>query len=489
MKIVKWINENKAIVLVVLLGLVLRIYKGEELFYYNHDTDLLGWFVKEVATQKSWRLIGQQTSIQGIFIGPFFYYLATIFYLIFDYDPIGGVVMITLIAIFTIFSLYYVIEKIVDKNTGLIASFIYATSYYLVSVDREVVPTTLFFLWSVWFLYSLNLLLIEKQKEGFLLVGFLIDLIWHINLSLLIVVPLVFVAQLMSKKRLKIRNTFPGIIVLIATSIPLFLFEVRNGFQQVNSLLHSLGANEGRLSGEFSKIDRVVMLAAKNTNALLWGDVLPVSHIYSFVLLTVVLLGLVFIEKRRKISALLLFWILLFIIFFSVNGLILSEYYLNSLTIVWISVVGFALGSLVKKRRLNVVILLSIFFVVNVYRVFTVKVNRSGYKERRAIISEIKKDANRNNYSCVSVSYITSPGNELGYRYLFWLEKMHVNDSIGGAPVYSIVFPHDRVDKIDKAFGALGLIYPEYVRYSEEGVENSCSGQNSNLTNPMFGYF
>ena len=65
---------------------------------------------------------------------------------------------------------------------------------------------------------------------------------------------------------------------------------------------------------------------------------------------------------------------------------------------------------------------------------------------------------------------------------------MHVNRPVSGSPVYSIVFPHSMVDKIDKSFGSLGLIYPDYSRYNENDVNQSCQGANSNLTDPMFGY-
>jgi hypothetical protein len=76
----------------------------------------------------------------------------------------------------------------------------------------------------------------------------------------------------------------------------------------------------------------------------------------------------------------------------------------------------------------------------------------------------------------------------LGYRYLFYLEDMHVNNPSSGSPVYTIVFPHSMVDHIDKAFGALGLIYPDYTKYALTAVTESCSGENSNITDPLFGY-
>ena len=92
-------------------------------------------------------------------------------------------------------------------------------------------------------------------------------------------------------------------------------------------------------------------------------------------------------------------------------------------------------------------------------------------------------------YPCVAVSYITKPGYNLGYRYLFVLENMHVNNPESLSPVYTIVFPlDDTLFPVHKTFGAIGLIYPDYSRYNKEDVQKSCSGENSNLTDPMFGF-
>ena len=65
---------------------------------------------------------------------------------------------------------------------------------------------------------------------------------------------------------------------------------------------------------------------------------------------------------------------------------------------------------------------------------------------------------------------------------------MHVNKPDSGAPVYTIVFPLRDDIGVDKTYGALGLIYPEHTRYNRKDIEESCAGENSNLTDPMFGF-
>ena len=108
--------------------------------------------------------------------------------------------------------------------------------------------------------------------------------------------------------------------------------------------------------------------------------------------------------------------------------------------------------------------------------------------ERKAIVNFIKADAALHTYPCVAISYITSPGNNLGYRYWFWLAGVKAMRPDTLAPVYTIVFPHSYVDRLDKTFGSLGLIFPDYSRYTNDGITQSCAGENQNLTESMFGF-
>lgn len=176
--------------------------------------------------------------------------------------------------------------------------------------------------------------------------------------------------------------------------------------------------------------------------------------------------------------------------FFTFYSKQVSEYYLNAIFVVWIVVLALSIYHLFvsKKFRLVGVILLIVFAYLNLSKFFTYQDSRQGYIYRKAIVAEIKKDAEKHGYPCVAISFITNPGYDLGYRYLFWLENMHVNRPDSLSPVYTIVFPLKKIFKEDKTFGALGLIYPDYKRYTKKGVAISCSGANSNLTDPMFGY-
>ncbi|MGB6881825.1 MAG: hypothetical protein WBD86_00790, partial [Microgenomates group bacterium] len=224
---------------------------------------------------------------------------------------------------------------------------------------------------------------------------------------------------------------------------------------------------------------------------LLWGSFINIEHKWALYLL-IGLLFFVAIRKLMKKELVILWsiWLATYIVFFSLNTIILSEYYFNGMTVVWIGIVSVTISSLFNQERFKklLISLIVLFLAINIYRFFSMNINKSGYIERKAVVAEIKKDAQEKDFPCVAVSYITKPGYELGYRYFFWLEDIHVNHPKSGSPVYTIVFPLREDIEVHKTFGAIGIIYPDYSLHTKEEILVSCSGENSNLTDPMFGY-
>lgn len=110
-----------------------------------------------------------------------------------------------------------------------------------------------------------------------------------------------------------------------------------------------------------------------------------------------------------------------------------------------------------------------------------------GYTEKKAVVDYIISDAKNKNFPCFSINYITSPGENVGFRYFFYLKNAKLAVPGRGSPVYSIVIPDEYSKEVKVKFGHIGVIPPLEV-VSEEMVNEACSGQNTNLTDPMFGY-
>ncbi len=112
-----------------------------------------------------------------------------------------------------------------------------------------------------------------------------------------------------------------------------------------------------------------------------------------------------------------------------------------------------------------------------------------GYVERKAVAAFITQDAKAKNLLCVTISYIAAPGEGVGFRYFFWLDNLKTKGYLSGAPVYSIVFPSElsSPDEVVAKFGHIGVSAPGKIP-SQDELQKICTGENANLTHPMFGY-
>jgi hypothetical protein len=464
-------------------------------FNFQHDQDLAGWIVKDVVVNKHIRLIGQETSSQGVFIGPLFYYAQIPFYVLGQMDPAGSLVLVTLLGMFAIFSFYFVFSKVFNQRTGLVASLIHALSYLIIFVDREVAPTMPVMLWSVWFFYCLWLILKGKSKT-YLLIGFLVGLIWNLNLALLLLTPLIPLAQFLSRKKVVIKHIFLGAVIFFVTLSPFIVFEVRHGFSQTRAISSSLISNkdyEGGSTPGLAKLDRVMQLVHMNSTRLFWGPHYPQGLVKFTFFGLLAVFGFLSYKKilSKAMSVIMLVWFSLYVIFFTLNSINVSEYYLNGANVILIGIASLGIDYLFgKKDKIKYLsfLLLIVFVALNLYSFSQHYTNGNGYVEKKKLTAFIKNDAKSHDYPCVAISYITSPGYQFGYRYFLWLEGLKVKRPLSGSPVYSIVFPLSNVNRFDQRFGNLGLVLPDYQGYTKESVEKACQGQDENLTEPMFSY-
>ena len=492
MSIVGIIKKNYVLIFIMICGLFLRLYHYDQLFMYGHDQDLAGWVVKDIVIDKHIRLIGQETSTQGIFIGGFFYYLQIPFYLMFGMDPVGVTFMGAILGILYILGIYRIFLTIFSKRAAVVGSIVYAFSFYFVFNDREIVPTQPVIFWSFAYFWALTEILKGNIKKGLIISAILFSFIWHLNFALILPVPLILAAIVLAKKKVKLRDIVIPIVFFLILSVPLLLFEYRHSFIQTHALIASLTSNQHDVISGWEKVVRTYHLISKN----IYSVFLPPLNFIKYEDITLILTGIYFylffkLKNQRKIFILMFLWFLIYFLFFSFYSKRVSEYYLNGIQFIPVVLFSLFIIKLFERKNLRIygVVILFLFLVININRFFSIPVNRSGYLERKAIVNEIKSDAKKHGFPCTAVSYITDPGYNLGYRYFFWMDNMHVNHPSSNSPVYTIVFPLNEVlFPVGKTFGALGLIYPDYSRYTKDGVEISCSGENSNLTDPMFGF-
>lgn len=475
---------------ILVLSVFFRTYQIVERFGFDHDGDLYSWIVKDIVVNKHPRLIGQLTSAPGIYIGPLFYYSLVPFFLLFNMDPIGAVIPLTIFGILTTFSYYFVLSKLFNKSAGLIAAFLHAILLSSIAFDRRNAPSSTTNLWAIWYFY----IIIQLSRGNYSvlpLLGILIGLIWHIHIALLPTLLAIPIAIMVSKNLPKLTQVLYFFVTLFITSLPFIIFESRHHFIQTLSLLGNFTITHGGSTGSY-KLILVLGMISLNINTLFLSPQNLVQNLQPFFTILLFSLIIFLLYKRiliKKEIIPLLSWILGVIIFFTFSSTLISEYYFYSVLVIFLAIVSLILSLLCKSKvgRILVISLLAIILIKNFYFFTTGYIYHKGYLERKATAEYISKDSKNKGFPCVGISYITAIGENVGFRYFFYLNNLHLVHPSLDVPVYNIVLPDELSKGVKEKFGHIGVIPPDHIP-SRETINKSCRVPNANLTDSMLGY-
>lgn len=477
--------------IILLISIFFRTYDIVGRYGYAHDAELFSWIVKDIVVNDHPRLIGQLTSAPGIFIGPLFYYLLVPFFLLFKMDSVAAVVPVTIIGILTTLSYYLVFSKLFNKTTGLFAAFLQAILLTWIGFDRRIVPSTPTNIWVIWYFFTL----IQIARGNFWvlpILGLLIGLIWNIHIALLPTLFAIPFAFLASRKLPKVKEFLQFGAALTVSSLPLIIFELKHGLIQTNSLMANFGASHGGGAG-IEKFSYIMNMISKNINNMFISpyslpDLLKPVFVLSFIIPAIILIRKKVFTKKELFPIGGLF--LGVIGFFTLSSSLVSEYYLYSIEIVFVLILSLFFTLTVKNKAARVIIflILSILFTKNVYHFVTDYIYKKDYVERKAVVEFITNDAKEKGFPCIGISYITTIGENTGFRYFFYLKNQHLIRPSLDVPVYNIVIPDElSINEVTKKFGHIGIIPPVKIP-SKEVINRSCQGENTNLTDPLFGY-
>ena len=153
-------NRTEFVFLFVIfcIALFVRTFRLSDLlgFYYDQGRDAL--VIWNLWHQGKLFLVGPVTGLEGIFLGPFYYYLIAPFYLIGRGNPVVPAAFLALLSVAAIYLIYVIASKFHSKAAGVIAVLISSFSYYMVLAGRWLSnPTPIMFSSALllWFMYKL----------------------------------------------------------------------------------------------------------------------------------------------------------------------------------------------------------------------------------------------------------------------------------------------------------------------------------------------
>lgn len=432
--------------LTVLGSLLIRLYRGPELFFWNIDEDIVGLTVRRMLISHHPQLIGFPIP-GGIYLGPLYYYFISVFYLVAGFNPLKLNFFAALFGALTTFLIYKVGSVIFEKRSvGIIASVIFAFSYFANVYSRVFSGLTLAPILSVLTYLILFQNLKSKIPKNLFLLGVVLLFAIQNEGSSLSLLALSFVIWLIYRFKVPISKLWQIIALFVIFHIPLLIFDLRHNFFISKSFLSflskkSLGVNSSfsfksivdalgifpstlsRIlypSGNFHTSSQILPCTDLVTERLNSVQALP--FLIAVLILTFFILSMIFKKKKafgEKIVmvhlAIALFGVLLFNFF--VPGY-LFEWILIVFLPAFCFITAYCASYLYEKGKIFKIVIifsLAVFIFVNVRATLKSTDNFGLLAKSNAVKLALQKVGNREfNFESIGSCY------QSGYMYLFW---------------------------------------------------------------------
>lgn len=243
-----------------ILGFLLRIWwlPGHLFFGYEQGRDAL--VVQKIIGGKL-TLLGPKTDVEGIFHGPFFYYLLAVPYFFSGGNPAVASFFLVFLASLTIPAIYLLAKEMFTRRVGLVAAALYAFSYGAVVSSRWLANPTLVPLSTVLLILSV-LKIVRGEEKYWLLFAAAAALTVHLEVvAILCLGPAILIFLFSERVEISNKKLFFSSWVLFLTLVFSYpLFELRHDFLMTKSLLAFL-KDRFRSGGlEFQSLFKVVKL-------------------------------------------------------------------------------------------------------------------------------------------------------------------------------------------------------------------------------------
>ena len=324
--------------------------------------------IREIVVSFHPSLIGPTTSINGVFLGPFYYYFNVLPFLFSSGNP-AALVYWNILWYMTagILLLQFFYKQ--DKYLGLISSTVFLMSPALFYSSR--------FFWSanpmpyVTVLYFLSLLLFisSKDKKTAFASGFISGLSMQFEAAFgILFFPFLIIYSLV--KRVPIKKSLFAVIGFFVTLIPQALFELRHGFIMTKTFLNEVSGNSQILGEKLGFFD--AQISHLKSFLEFNGGILEIPNYLSIGL---TILSVVYLSKKyrqltnfkKEVFVSSSLFIVFAFLFYSWYLHPLKGWYLLGLRIPYILIISLFLSEIFSKRNLVfktfVVILLGYSFI------------------------------------------------------------------------------------------------------------------------------
>jgi len=433
-----------------LLALFLRTYKISELMIFTGDVARDYIVARDITLKREIPLVGSPSSVPWLHQGAFFTYLLGLVLWLGDYNPLVGGYFVVFAGLISVGGIYFLGKKLFSQKAGIIAALFYAASPLVVIFDRFPYHQSLISLFTI--LFFLSLFSAQKNSSFFILSSFLFGLLMQLELSNLVLFPVLAALFFDFRKTVNLRTFFWSFLAFAFTWIPKIIYDIKNGFTQtlgfIAWIVHKTPPVSFFLKETELKLwilERLGRIFLYISRIIFWPNAVVSTAMLLFLLFFFVK-NFKLAERKRDFGRYLtLLWILFPVLGFLIQGSP-SLSYVPVLFPLPALMLGFVYSNLKKKILLKtstfLVLLLTCFnayfLIKNEYFMKTEKnVNQKdfynfdqSFKINEEMAKFIVEDANRIEYNLLALgSFAYFPSSKLNLTYLAWYFGNEPSDS------------------------------------------------------------
>lgn len=439
------------LLVIVAVGLFLRLYKLPAMVGFDFDQEYAAMFAHTILKVFPIQMIGQGLSVQGLFMGPFYFYYLVPFFALTHLDPVGGYIGSIFLGTGTIILYYVLLRHVFGRTAGIIGALLASTLLMYIQYDWAMAPAysstcivllTWFCLYNYW----------HGRTVYLLLLSFVFGMYTSIHPILFPFYALFVLILAMRRKLPSLRIALLSLFLFIIPLTPLLLFEYFRHFLELKTLLTLHGSSSAEVKSLATFIDYASILF--RFPVLLFQLPLTGWSATSFstlfyaapIILSIKKVG--FWKDRFHIFMIVATVVVFLCYYYFLPTHVPEYYFLGAESIIFIYAAS-TLAILYKTNaKFFVIAFLGFVLFVNFSRLVSLWRSSGGYslEAKEYILREIK---NRQNDSPnFAVSYNIDAGQEYGLGYLtrwYGIEPRGKPDT-----VYEIVLPSSRTkEKID----------------------------------------
>lgn len=440
------------VLIIIILGLAVRFYDYPAWQGFDYDQEINAWIAKSIVVDHKPVLIGPETSVGAMYVGPYFNYIIAFFFALGDMDPAATIFLNFFLSLVTLVVFYLVAKNLFDQKAAIIGLIFYAFSYMISGYDQVLWNPTPIPLVSLLFFHFL-------YRNKVILAALFLGLMFHLHFQaiLLAAIFVIYLAIFSRKEMVKPKNVLGTIAMMIIFFAPLIFFDLRHDFLNFRHLVQFFFEGSGKTGGiDLAKLWQTVNVLTSSFRDLVYNG----SYEWVRVLVLILPMGtFLHLARNLKNNFYKLFSLTLLIAFLAFafyKGPLPTQYYFFFLYPLFL----LALSDWLAKRPMFLVIpFLAVFIIWNVIQTLTYFSSDLSLDNKHKAVKFISQKADDKTFK---VDVIADLGLNTGFKYLFWLEEQFPSFDYTAKTEksFKIVMPKTiaRPDELTASFGAVGVV-------------------------------